>query len=119
MTKITLIKRFNVTALISLIACSSSSLFGYSNTVLLSDFTSQTDDWGAGADYFRSTQDAIDPGNWYLRSEINMSGGETNKNKMVIRRPVASTVIESDPWLGNFNAWVKLGRLTASGIWRG
>ena len=104
MTKLTLIKRFYTLTLFCLFACSFSSLFGYSNTVLLSDFTSQTDDWGAGADYFRSTQDAIDPGNWYLRSEINMSGGETNKNKMVIRRPVASTVIESDPWLGNFNA---------------
>ena len=104
MTKLTLIKRFYTLTLFCLFACSLSSLFGSSNTVLLSDFTSQTDDWGAGADYFRSTQDAIDPGNWYLRSEINLSGGEANKNKMVIRRPVASTVIGSDPWLGNFNA---------------
>ena len=33
-----------------------------------------------------------------------MLGGETNKNKMVVRRPVASNVIASDPWLGDFNA---------------
>ena len=104
MAKITLIKRFNVSALISLLACSSNCLFGSSYTVLLSDFTSQTDDWGGGADHFLSTQDAIDPGNSYFREEINMFGGETNKNRMVVRRPVASTVIGSDPWLGNFNA---------------
>ncbi len=72
--------------------------------MLLSDFTSQMDDWEAGADHFRSTQDAIDQGNWYFREEINMLGGETNKNRMVVRRPVASNVIGSDPWLGNFNA---------------
>ena len=104
MAKITLIKRFNVSALISLLACSSNCLFGSSYTVLLSDFTSQLDDWGGGADYFLSTQDAIDPGNSYFREEINMFGGETNKNKMVVRRPVASNVIASDPWLGDFNA---------------
>ena len=104
MAKITLIKRFNVSALISLLGCSFTSLFGSSYTVLLSEFTSQTDDWGAGADYFLSTQDAIDSGNSYFREEINMFGGETNKNRMVVRRPVASNVIGSDPWLGNFNA---------------
>ena len=104
MAKITLIKRFNVTALISLIACSSSSLFGSSYTVLLSDFTSQLDGWAGGADYLLSTQDAIDPGDSYFREEINMFGGETTKNKMVVRRPVASNLIGSDPWLGNFNA---------------
>ena len=104
MAKITLIKRFNVSALISLLACSSNCLFGSSYTVLLSDFTSQTDGWAGGADHFLSTQDAIDPGNSYFREEINMFGGETNKNRMVVRRPVASTVIGSDPWLGNFNA---------------
>ena len=104
MKSFNLIKRFYTLTLFCLFVCSISSLFGSSYTVLLSDFTSQTDDWGAGADHFRSTQDAIDPGNWYLRSEINMSGGEANKNKMVIRRPVASTVIGSDPWLGNFIA---------------
>ena len=104
MAKITLIKRFNVSALISLLACSSNCLFGSSYTVLLSDFTSQTDGWAGGADHFLSTQDAIDPGNSYFREEINMFGGETTKNRMVVRRPVASTVIGSDPWLGNFNA---------------
>ena len=104
MTKLTLIKRFNTSALISLLACSSSCLFGSSYTVLLSDFTSQLDGWAGGADYLLSTQDAIDPGNSYFREEINMFGGETNKNRMVVRRPVASTVIGSDPWLGNFNA---------------
>ena len=104
MTKLTLIKRFYTLTLFSLFACSFSSLFGSSYTLLLSDFTSQTDDWGAGADYFLGTQDAIDPGNSYFREEINMFGGETNKNRMVVRRPVASTVIGSDPWLGNFNA---------------
>jgi len=104
MAKITLIKRFNVSALISLLACSSNCLFGSSYTVLLSDFTSQLDGWAGGADHFLSTQDAIDPGNSYFREEINMFGGETTKNRMVVRRPVASTVIGSDPWLGNFNA---------------
>ena len=103
MAKITLIKRFNVSALISLLACSSNCLFGSSYTVLLSDFTSQTDGWAGGAYHFLSTQDAIDPGNSYFREESNMFGGETNKNRMVVRRPVASTVIGSDPWLGNFN----------------
>ena len=96
-----LIKRFYKLPLFSLFACSFSSLFGSSYTVLLSDFTSQLDDWGAGAAHFRS--ESMD-GNWYLRSEINMLGGEANKNKMVIRRPVESTVIGSDPWLGDFNA---------------
>ena len=104
MKSLILIKRFYTLTLFSLFACSFSSLFGSSYTLLLSDFTSQTDDWGAGADYFLSTQDAIDPGNSYFREEINMFGGETNKNRMVVRRPVASTVIGSDPWLGNFNA---------------
>jgi hypothetical protein len=104
MAKITLIKRFNVSALISLLACSSNCLFGSSYTVLLSDFTSQLDGWAGGADHFLSTQDAIDPGNSYFREEINMFGGETNKNRMVVRRPVASNLIGSDPWLGNFNA---------------
>ena len=104
MTKLTLINRFNTSALISLLACSSSCLFGSSFTWVESDFTLQKDDWGGGADHFLSTQDAIDPGNSYFREEINMFGGETNKNRMVVRRPVASTVIGSDPWLGNFNA---------------
>ena len=104
MANITLIKGFNVSALISLLACSFSSLFGSSYTVLLSDFTSQLDGWAGGADYLLSTQDAIDPGDSYFREEINMFGGETTKNKMVVRRPVASNLIGSDPWLGNFNA---------------
>ena len=104
MTSLTLIRRFNTSALISILACSSSCLFGSSFTWVESDFTSQLDDWGGGANSFLSTQDAIDPGNRYFRSEINMLGGESNKNRMVVRRPVASTVIGSDPWLGNFNA---------------
>ena len=104
MKRLILIRRFYTSTLFCLIANSSSSLFGSSYTVLLSDFTSQTDDWGAGADYFLSTQDAIDPSNSYFREEINMFGGETNKNRMVVRRPVASNVIGSDPWLGDFNA---------------
>ncbi len=104
MKSLILIKKFYRLTLFCLFACSSSSLFGSSYTVLLSDFTSQMDDWGAGADYFLSTEDAIDSGNSYFREEINMFGGETNKNRMVVRRPVASNVIGSDPWLGNFNA---------------
>ena len=104
MKSLILIKRFYSSALFSLLACSSSCLFVSSFTWVESDFTSQTDDWGGGADHFLSTQDAIDPGNSYFREEINMFGGETNKNRMVVRRPVASTVIGSDPWLGNFNA---------------
>ena len=101
MKDLILIKRFNVTALFCLFACSFSCLYGSSYTVLLSDFTSQLDDWGAGAAYFHSKPKG---GNWHLRSEINMLGGEANKNKMVIRRPVESNLIGSDPWLGNFNA---------------
>ncbi|GEM_PF-2341756 len=104
MKSLILIKGFYTSTLFCLFACSFSSLFGSSYTVLLSDFTSQLDDWGGGADYFLSTQDAIDPGNSYFREEINMLGGETNKNKMVVRRPVASNIIASDPWLGDFNA---------------
>ena len=103
MNSLILIKRFCTFTLFCLFACSFSSLFGSSYTVLLSDFTSQTNGWEAGADYFLSTQDAIDPGNSYFREEINMLGGETNKNRMVVRRPVASNLIGSDPWLGNFN----------------
>ena len=104
MKSLVLIKGFYTSTLFCLFACSFSYLFGSSYTVLLSDFTSQLDDWGGGADYFLSIQDAIDPGNSYFREEINMLGGETNKNKMVVRRPVASNVIASDPWLGDFNA---------------
>ncbi len=104
MNSLILIKRFCTFTLFCLFACSFSSLFGSSYTVLLSDFTSQTNGWEAGADYFLSTQDAINPGNSYFREEINMLGGETNKNRMVVRRPVASNVIGSDLWLGNFNA---------------
>ena len=104
MKSLILIKRFYSSTLFCLLSCSFSSLYGSSYTLLLSDFTSQLDGWEAGADYFLSTQDAINPGNSYFREEINMFGGETNKNRMVIRRPVASTVIGSDPWLGNFNA---------------
>ena len=104
MKSLILIKRFYKLPLFSLFACSFSSLFGSSYTAILSDFTSQLDNWGGGADYFLSTQDAIDPGNSYFREEINMFGGETNKNRMVVRRPVASNLIGSDPWLGNFNA---------------
>ena len=93
-----LIKRFYKLPLFSLFACSFSSLCGSSYTVLLSDFTSHPNGWEAGADYFLSTQDAIDPGNSYFREEINMLGGETNKNRMVVRRPVASNLIGSDPF---------------------
>ena len=104
MNSLILIKKFCTFTLFCLFACSFSYLFGSSYTVLLSDFTSQTNGWEAGADYFLSTEDAIDSGNSYFREEINMFGGETNKNRMVVRRPVASNLIGSDPWLGNFNA---------------
>ena len=102
--ELTIIKRFNTSALISLLACSSSCLFGSSYTQVESDFTFQTDDWGGGANSFLSTQDAINPGNSYLRKEININGGGGLKSKMVVRRPVDSTVIGSDPWLGDFDA---------------
>lgn len=102
-TELTTIKRFNTSALISLLACSSGCLFGSSFTWVESDFTFQTDDWGGGANSFLSTQDAIDPGNSYLRKEINLTGSGGNQSKMIVRRPVDSTVIGSDPWLGNFN----------------
>ena len=104
MGKLKLIKRFIASAIISLLACYSSSLFGSSFTEVISDFTTQTDDWGGGATSFLSTLDAIESDNPYLRKEINLSGGESNKNRMVIRRPVNSNVIGSDPWLGDFNA---------------
>ena len=104
MTKLTLINRFNTSALISLLACSSSCLFGSSFTWVESDFTLQMDDWGGGADSFLSTQDAINSGNSYLRKEINISGGGDREHRMVVRRPVNSNVIGSDPWLGNFIA---------------
>jgi len=102
--ELTTMKRFNTYALISLLACSSSCLLGSSFTWVESDFTFQTDDWGGGANSFLSTQDAMDPGNSYLRKEINITGSGGNQSKMVVRRPVDSTVIGSDPWLGNFNA---------------
>ena len=104
MAKLTLIKRFNASALISLLACSSSCLFGSSYTEVLSDFTTLTDNWGGGAQSALSTIDAITAGNSYLRKEININGGQTLQNRMIIRRPVNSSVIASDPWLGNFTA---------------
>lgn len=104
MAELTIIKRFNTSALISLLACSSGCLFGSSFTWVESDFTFQTDDWGGGANSFLSTQDAMNPGNSYLRKEINISGDGGLKSKMVVRRPVDSNVIGSDPWLGDFNA---------------
>jgi hypothetical protein len=75
MAKLTLIKRFNASALISLLACSSSCLFGSSYTEVLSDFTLQTDNWGGGAPSTLSTINAISAGNSYLRKEINVNGG--------------------------------------------
>ena len=73
-------------------------------TEVLSNFTSQTDSWGGGAQSTLSTIDAINPSNSYLRTEINLAGGQSRQNKLVIRRPVNSSVIANDPWLGNFNA---------------
>ena len=104
MAKLTLIKRFNTFSLISLLACSSTCLFGSSYTEVLSDFTTLTDNWGGGAQSALSTIDAITAGNSYLRKEININGGQTLQNRMIIRRPVNSSVIASDPWLGNFTA---------------
>ncbi len=103
MAKYTLIKRFNTSALISLLACSSSCLFG-SSYVAVSNFTSQTDNWGGGAPSTLSTIDAISAGNSYLRKEININGDQTLQNRMVVRRPVNSNAIENDPWLGDFIA---------------
>ena len=99
MKSLLVIKSSNTVTLLSLLAFSFSYSFASSYTMVVSDFTSQLDDWGGGASSFLSIQDAIDPGNSYLRKEINMSGGESNKNRMVIRRPVNSNVIGSDPWL--------------------
>ena len=70
----------------------------------MSDFTIETDGWGGGANSFLSTLDSIDPDNSYLRKEINLTGSGGNQSKMVVRRPVESTAIGSDPWLGDFNA---------------
>ena len=104
MTKLTLVKRFNISALISLLACSFTCLFGSSYTHVVSDFELQTDNWGGGADSFLSTLDAISPGNSYLRKEINITGSGSLKSRMIVRRPVNSNLVGSDPWLGNFNA---------------
>ncbi len=104
MAKLTLIKRFNTFSLISLLACSSTCLLGSSYTGVVSDFTLQTDNWGGGAPSTLSIIDAITAGNSYLRKEINIDGGQTLQNRMVIRRPVNSSLIGSDPWLGNFIA---------------
>lgn len=104
MAKLTLIKRFNISSIISLLACSSSCLFGSSYTEVISDFTLQTDNWGGGAQSTLSTIDAINPGNSYLRTEINLAGGQSQQNKLVIRRPVNSSAIANDPWLGDFTA---------------
>ena len=75
-----------------------------SNIIVASDFTSQLDGWEGSANSFLSTQDAINSGNSYLRKEINMFGNENEKHRMVIRRPTGSDAIESDLWLGDFNA---------------
>ena len=104
MAKLTLIKRFNIPVLISLLACSSSCLFGSSYTEVISDFTLQTDNWGGGAPSTLSTINATTAGNSYLRKEINIYGDQTLQNRMVIRRPVNSKLIGSDPWLGDFIA---------------
>ena len=104
MKSLLVIKSSYTVTLLSLLAFSFSYSFASSYTMVVSDFTSQLDDWGGGANSFLSTQDAISPGNSYLRKEINMSGGESNKHRMVIRRPVNSSVIATDPWLGDFNA---------------
>ena len=104
MTKLTLIKRYNISALIFLLACSFTCLFGSSYTHVASDFALQTDNWGGGADSFLSTLDAISPGNSYLRKEINITGNGGLKSRMIVRRPVNSNLVGSDPWLGNFNA---------------
>ena len=101
MAKLTLIKRFNTSALIFLLACSSSYSFGSSYTEVVSNFTSQTDNWGGGAPTL-STIDAISAGNSYLRKEINITGGQTSQNRLIIRRPVNSSAIANDPWLGDF-----------------
>ena len=73
-------------------------------TEVLSDFTNQTDNWGGGAQSTLSSIDAINPGNSYLRTEINLTGGQSQQNKLVIRRPVNSNAISNDPWLGDFTA---------------
>lgn len=73
-------------------------------TEVLSDFTNQTDNWGGGAPSTLSSIDAINPGNSYLRTEINVYGGQSQRNKLVVRRPVNSNLIGSDPWLGDFIA---------------
>lgn len=73
-------------------------------TEVLSDFTNQTDNWGGGAQSTLSSIDAINPGNSYLRTEINLIGGQSQQNKLVIRRPVNSNAISNDPWLGDFTA---------------
>ena len=79
-----------------------SSLFGSSFTYALSDFTSDLDGWGGGADGEISTVGAINAGDPYMRKEIDLDGGGGYKARMVVRRPTDPTVIASDPWLGDY-----------------
>ena len=80
----------------------SSSLFGSSFSYALSDFTSDLDGWGGGADGEISTVGAINAGDPYMRKEIDLDGGGGYKARMVVRRPTDPTVIASDPWLGDY-----------------
>lgn len=79
-------------------------LTGATYTVLISDFTSSLDNWGGGSDSTLSTVDSTIPGDSYLRKAIDLDGNGGQEAKMVIRRPKNSNSINSDPWLGDFQA---------------
>ncbi len=84
--------------------CCGSLLYGSSFTYALSDFTSDLDGWGGGADGAMSTVGAINTGDPYMRKEIDLDGGGGYKARMVVRRPTDPTIIASDPWLGDYIA---------------
>lgn len=87
---------------ISFFLYSCSSLYGSSFTYALSDFTSDLDGWGGGADGEISTASAINAGDPYMRKEIDLDGGGGNKSRMVVRRPTDPTIVATDPWLGDY-----------------
>lgn len=94
-----------IIVLICFISCCTIHLLGSTQaeyTEAFSDFTTDIDGWGGSADSFLSTLNAITAGNSYLRKEINTSGSGGLKSRLVVRRPVNSSVIGSDLWLGDF-----------------
>lgn len=80
--------------------------FSFCTTIstVLSTFTTNLDGWGGGADAAISTVNAMSPDNPYMRKEINLTGNSEKKAKLVVRRPVDSSLLDSDPWLGDLES---------------